>query len=101
MFSPQSEISPLQGWGAHVTMDQYGAFNIDTENDGTENVTVGGTTYACQKVSGTKSLGGFSSTFTAWLNLQTGSFVKMQNSYTDVLGTTAMTYELQSTSFTL
>ncbi len=36
-----------------------------------------------------------------WINPQTGSFVKMQNGYTDVSGTSNMTYELQSMNFTL
>ncbi len=36
-----------------------------------------------------------------WINPQTGSFVNMQNGYTDVSGTSNMAYELQSTNFTL
>ena len=96
---PASDIGPLRGWNASAAIDQYGELNIDVDNDGPENVRVGGTTYACLKVTGTKDLGGYGSEFTAWLNPQTGSFVRMINTYTDVSGTTSMTYDLQSTSF--
>ncbi len=96
----EGDFSPLRGWGANVTMDQYGAFNISTDNDGVENVAIGGTSYAAHRVTGTKDLGGFGTNFTVWLNPQVGSFVKLLNNYSDVQGNTNLVFELQSTSFT-
>jgi hypothetical protein len=91
------QFATLPGWNANATIDGgYGDFTIATTKAGVEEVTVGGKTYQCFKVTGNKSFGGFASTFTVWINSQCGAFVKMTTSYTDVLGTTNLSYEMTS-----
>lgn len=94
---PDADLfATLAGWNANATIDSYGDFTITTTKAGVEDVTVGGKTYQCYKVTGNKSFGGFASTFTVWINSQCGAFVKMTTSYTDVLGTTNLTYQMTS-----
>jgi hypothetical protein len=94
-----TNFASTANWNGSSNVNLYGAFTVNTTNTGIENVTVGGKTFECHKVTGTKSLGGFNSTFTVWLNATLGSFAKMTTSYTDTTGTTNLTYELQTQSF--
>lgn len=88
-------------WGGTRASDMYGEFQINCTNNGTENVVAGGHTYVCHKVTGTKVVGGFQSNFTIWINPQLGAFPRMACSYTDVLGTTTLQYDLRDFNFAL
>lgn len=94
-------LGGVGAWSGATNVAGFGAFEIDTTKEATENVTVGGETFECYRVTGSKSLDGFPSTFTVWINPQLGAFAKMTTSYTDLLGTTNLTYELSNTTVPL
>jgi hypothetical protein len=97
-----SALNTVCTWNQTATIAFLGLFTINTTNQGSENVTVGGKTYQCYKITGNKVVGGFPSTFTAWINPQTGAFVKMETSYAGLSSSTVnLTYEMQSNTIGL
>jgi hypothetical protein len=95
-------LSTNGAWpGGTGAVPNLGDFVVSANKQGVENVTVGGRTWQGVKFAGTDVLNGFPCNFTMWLNPHLGAFAKMMTNFTDTIGTTNLTYELQSTNFSL
>lgn len=98
---PGDNLAGTNSWSGSANCPTFGAFSISTTKDATTSVSTPAGDFQSYEASGTKSLGGFASSFTAWVNPQLGSFARMETSYEDTLGTTNLTYVLASTTVDL